>query len=74
MYNGYKLDLRKDGSCTEKSNSSCAVSSNSTQGTMVPPVRSARLVSKGSKSIKYGRVEVVAKLPKGDWLWPAICE
>lgn len=20
----------------------------------------------------YGRLEVVAKLPKGDWIWPAI--
>jgi beta-glucanase (GH16 family) len=23
-------------------------------------------------TIKYGRVEVKAKIPKGDWLWPAI--
>jgi beta-glucanase (GH16 family) len=39
---------------------------------MIPPVRSARLTTKGKKSIRYGRVEVVAKLPRGDWLWPAI--
>jgi beta-glucanase (GH16 family) len=26
----------------------------------------------GTKTITYGRVEVVAKLPAGDWLWPAI--
>lgn len=25
-----------------------------------------------SHSIKYGRVEVKARLPKGDWIWPAI--
>jgi len=25
-----------------------------------------------SFSTKYGRVEIKAKLPKGDWLWPAI--
>lgn len=36
------------------------------------PVRSARLTTKGKKSIKYGRVEVTAKMPQGDWLWPAI--
>jgi beta-glucanase (GH16 family) len=30
------------------------------------------LTTKGKKSIKYGKVEVVAKMPKGDWLWPAI--
>jgi beta-glucanase (GH16 family) len=36
------------------------------------PVFSARINTKSSASIKYGRVEVVAKMPKGDWLWPAI--
>ncbi|KAK7505726.1 hypothetical protein BaRGS_00002997, partial [Batillaria attramentaria] len=36
----------------------------------IPPTMSAMLLSKGH--IRYGRVEVVAKLPKGDWLWPAI--
>jgi beta-glucanase (GH16 family) len=25
-----------------------------------------------SFAFKYGRVEVRAKLPKGDWIWPAI--
>lgn len=43
-----------------------------TSGAIINPVRSARLTTKGSKSIKYGRVEVVAKMPKGSWLWPAI--
>ena len=43
-------------------------------GAMIPPVRSARLVTKDTKTLRYGRVEVVAKLPKGDWLWPAICK
>ena len=36
------------------------------------PIRSARLRTVRSFSFKYGRVEVKAKLPKGDWLWPAI--
>jgi len=35
-------------------------------------VMSARLNTKGSHSIRYGKVEVIAKLPRGDWLWPAI--
>jgi beta-glucanase (GH16 family) len=43
-------------------------------GNIIPPVRSARLNTKGKKSIKYGRVEVVARMGSGDWLWPAICE
>ena len=41
-------------------------------GTYINPVQSARLRTAESFSFTYGRVEVVAKLPKGDWLWPAI--
>ena len=29
-------------------------------------------MTRGKKNIRYGRVEVVAKMPVGDWLWPAI--
>jgi beta-glucanase (GH16 family) len=25
-----------------------------------------------SFNMRYGRVEVMAKLPKGDWIWPGI--
>lgn len=46
--------------------------SNTSSRAIIPPVRSARLSTSKSKSIQYGRVEVVAKMPKGDWLWPAI--
>jgi beta-glucanase (GH16 family) len=72
LYNGYALDLIADGSCTSTSNTSCVVTSDMVKGSMIPPVRSARLSTQGKKSIKYGRVEVVAQLPQGDWLWPAI--
>lgn len=41
-------------------------------GNVINPIKSARLRSYGSFSFKYGRVEIRAKLPKGDWLWPAI--
>jgi beta-glucanase (GH16 family) len=41
-------------------------------GRVINPVRSARINTKGKKSIRYGKVEVKAKMPKGDWLWPAI--
>lgn len=76
IYNGYTLNLTKaggDGSCTGTTNAQCSVHSNRTLGLIIPPVRSARINTKGKKSIRYGRVEVVARLPKGDWLWPAIC-
>ncbi|KAK3908878.1 Beta-1,3-glucan-binding protein [Frankliniella fusca] len=39
---------------------------------IVLPVQSARISTYDLFSFKYGRLEVRAKLPKGDWLWPAI--
>ncbi|CAG9855843.1 unnamed protein product [Phyllotreta striolata] len=39
---------------------------------IVNPIKSARLRSLHSFSFKYGKVEVRAKVPAGDWLWPAI--
>jgi beta-glucanase (GH16 family) len=41
-------------------------------GNYINPIRSARLRTVNALSLKYGRVEVKAKLPKGDWIWPAI--
>ncbi|ORY16517.1 glycosyl hydrolase [Clohesyomyces aquaticus] len=75
IFNGYTLNLTKgegDGSCTSPDYKACSIRSNLTTGATIPPVRSARLSTKGKKSIKYGRVEVTAKMPCGDWLWPAI--
>ena len=37
---------------------------------IINPVQSARLTTEKSFSFKYGRVEIIAKLPIGDWLWP----
>ncbi|KAL4071883.1 concanavalin A-like lectin/glucanase domain-containing protein [Scleroderma citrinum] len=50
----------------------CGAVSNSTSGIVIPPVQSARISTRFGASIQYGRVEVRAKLPRGDWLWPAI--
>jgi len=50
----------------------CSAVSNSTTGTIINPVQSARLSTRKTASMKYGRVEVVAKIPTGDWMWPAI--
>lgn len=74
LFANYTLDLTKDGSCTSTANTSCITTSDPKKGAMIPPIRSARLSTKGKKSIRYGRVEVVAKLPRGDWIWPAICK
>ncbi|KAH9503458.1 Beta-1,3-glucan-binding protein [Bulinus truncatus] len=37
---------------------------------ILPPVMSGKVLS--VPSIRFGTVEVRAKLPRGDWLWPAI--
>ena len=41
-------------------------------GNILNPVKSASLRTAESFFFKYGKVEVRAQLPKGDWLWPAI--
>ncbi|KAF8874733.1 concanavalin A-like lectin/glucanase domain-containing protein, partial [Infundibulicybe gibba] len=58
--------------CTTTNKTACSVSSNILRSAVINPVLSARLNTKGKRSIKYGKVEVRAKLPRGDWLWPAI--
>lgn len=72
LTDNFVLNLTTDGVCTAKEIDSCSVRSNITAGTIINPVRSARLSTKGKKSLRYGKVEVVAKMPRGDWLWPAI--
>jgi beta-glucanase (GH16 family) len=80
ILNGYTVNLTADGTCTDTDQRTsvlavsgpCTAVSNSTKGTIINPVRSARLTTAGKKTIRYGRVEVQAKLPAGDWLWPAI--
>lgn len=88
LINGFKVNMTTDsstwGKCTSDEDSveddrhpsdvryPCAAVSNSTKGQIINPVRSARLNTKGKKTIRYGRVEITARMPKGDWLWPAI--
>lgn len=38
----------------------------------INPIKSARLRTVNSFAFKYGRVEIIAKTPVGDWLWPAV--
>ncbi|KAF4543854.1 Glycosyl hydrolase [Lasiodiplodia theobromae] len=74
MYDKYVVNLTTDGTCTHPrlDIDSCSIRSNVTAGAIINPVRSARINTKGKKTIQYGKVEVVAKMPKGAWLWPAI--
>jgi beta-glucanase (GH16 family) len=63
--NGYTLNLTTDGTCTSSNVTQCGAVSNSSLGTMINPVMSARLSTKGKASIKYGKVEVEARMPTG---------
>ncbi|RSM00831.1 hypothetical protein CEP52_008900 [Fusarium oligoseptatum] len=80
MLDKHVVNLTRDGTCTFDHqrlsnltyNNPCWARSNATSRAMINPVRSARLTTARKKSIKYGRVEVEAKLPSGDWMWPAI--
>ena len=58
--------------CTGSTFYDCNAVTNTTNGTIIPPVKSGRINTKKGATIKYGRVEVTATLPEGDWLWPAI--
>lgn len=66
------INLLADGSCTSTLTLDCIAVTNTTNGTIVPPTKSGRINTMKGPGIKYGRVEVTAKLPQGDWLWPAI--
>lgn len=69
----YTMDLRNT-TCTHPQQSffDCVAHTNTTNGTIINPVKSGRIHTKRGASIRYGRVEVTAQLPAGDWLWPAI--
>jgi beta-glucanase (GH16 family) len=67
------IDLTDDG-CTSDNFYDCVAVTNTTAGnsSVVPPTKSGRIHTKKGATLKYGRIEVTAKLPEGDWLWPAI--
>ncbi|KAL8276304.1 hypothetical protein RQP46_011299 [Phenoliferia psychrophenolica] len=76
--NGLALNFTADGTCTAVGDAAgldqaCTIFSNSTAHniSVIPPITSARLTTRLSKSIRFGRVEIKAKLPTGDWIWPA---
>jgi len=66
------INLTQQGICTSTTWSDCVTTTNTTNGTIVQPVKSGRINSKKGAVIRYGRVEVVAQISGGDWLWPAI--
>ena len=67
-----RVDLRPSGLCSGSRWSDCVTGTNVTNGTIVNPIKSGRINTKKGATIRYGKVEVTATLPAGDWLWPAI--
>ena len=57
--------------CTSNSFYGCERNA-AASGNVINPIQSARIRSAGKFSMKYGKVEIKAQLPKGDFLWPAI--
>lgn len=64
------LDLWPDGCTSHRENLGCY--RKGTDEDIINPITSARINTKKSFSFKYGRLSARVKLPKGDWLWPAI--
>lgn len=56
--------------CTSNDYWGCARTG--TQDNYLNPIISAKIRTMKSFSFKYGTVSFKAKLPKGDWLWPAV--
>jgi hypothetical protein len=57
------------GTCTNEDNGGCYRTGAARN---IPPVMSARLRTYQKFSFTYGRVVISAKMPVGDWLWPAM--
>ena len=58
--------------CTTNNKTACTAASSNARGTVINPVKSARIDTKSKATIRFGKVEIRAKMPLGDWLWPAI--
>ena len=74
LMNGFDLDIWGGAPadlCTSNAFYGCFRTSGA-GGNYLNPVKSARIRTAESFSFTYGKVEVRAKLPRGDWLWPAI--
>ena len=72
--NGFTMDIWGGSPadlCTEPMFYGCERTSGG-GGNYLNPIKSARIRTAESFSFTYGKVEVKAKLPRGDWLWPAI--
>ncbi|KAG5189138.1 concanavalin A-like lectin/glucanase domain-containing protein [Tribonema minus] len=72
---GYTMDmwgLTAADQCTSNAFYGCLRTSDGGGRHPINPISSAKITTAGRFSFTYGRVEVHAKVPRGDWLWPAV--
>lgn len=43
---------------------------NASSYNIIPPIVSSRLTTKNNMFFLYGQLEVIAKMPTGDWMMP----
>ncbi|KZS21408.1 Beta-1,3-glucan-binding protein [Daphnia magna] len=67
LHNG-KFNLKKEG-CNLAVGGGCVLKADHD---IANPIQSAALVTKTKFTFTYGTLEVRAKMPRGDWLWPEI--
>jgi beta-glucanase (GH16 family) len=73
LLNGYDMNLwgtQPADQCTGNAFYGCERASGG--GNILNPIQSARVRTVESFAFKYGRLEIRAKLPRGDWIWPAL--
>jgi len=57
------------GRCTNNNNGGCVRYGWNRD---IPPIASSRIRTAGKFSFRYGRAVIRAKMPVGDWMWPAM--
>lgn len=57
-------------SCTDPTYNGCQKTA--TPQNILNPIKSARLSTVNSFSFKFGKIEISAKMPLGDWLIPGL--
>lgn len=72
----YGVDFVRQGTITLEKCTGSSGTNECTQtafgSNILPPIISGRLNTKGAFAFLYGRVEIRAKLPRGDWLYPLL--
>ncbi|BFZ55062.1 hypothetical protein PYCC9005_002101 [Savitreella phatthalungensis] len=70
---GSFVNLTAEGRCTVPyTESDCVTRFNSSTAQIINPVQSARLITKGKRELRFGKIEIRAKMPIGEYLWPAV--